>query len=97
MALHGEGGRRRYLVATGVAIHLGIMLNLVSIFIGLVTLALGLIAFMPLLGWMNWLVIPIGIVGAAIGAISSTNGGRNLNLVLIVIFAIRLSLGGGIF
>lgn len=73
------------------------MLNLVSIFFGLVTLALGLIAFMPLLGWMNWLVIPIGIVGAAIGAISSTNGGRNLNLVLIVIFAIRLSLGGGIF
>ncbi len=73
------------------------MLNIVSIFIGLVTLALGLVAFVPLLGWMNWLVIPIGIVGAAIGAMSSSNGGRNLNLVLIVIFAIRLSLGGGIF
>ncbi|GAA3700084.1 hypothetical protein GCM10022268_07710 [Sphingomonas cynarae] len=73
------------------------MLNIVSIFVGLVTLALGLVAFVPLLGWMNWLVIPIGIVGAAIGALSSSNGGRNLNLVLIVIFAIRLSLGGGIF
>jgi hypothetical protein len=72
------------------------MLNIVSIAIGLVTLVLGLVAFVPLLGWMNWLVIPIGIVGAAIGAMSSTNGGRNLNLVLIVIFAIRLSLGGGI-
>jgi hypothetical protein len=72
------------------------MLNLVSIGIGLVTLVLGLVAFIPLLGWMNWLVIPIGIVGAAIGAMSSTNSGRNLNLVLIVIFAIRLSLGGGI-
>jgi hypothetical protein len=46
---------------------------------------------------MNWLVIPIGIVGAAIGAMSSSNTGRNLNLVLIVIFALRLSLGGGIF
>ncbi len=73
------------------------MLNIVSIFVGLVTLALGLVAFVPLLGWMNWLVIPIGIVGAAIGALSSSNGGRNLNLVLIVIFAIRLSLGGGLF
>lgn len=72
------------------------MLNIVSIAIGLVTLVLGLVAFVPLLGWMNWLVIPIGIVGAAIGAMSSSNGGRNLNLVLIVIFAIRLSLGGGI-
>ncbi len=75
---------------------LAIMLNIVSVLIGLVTLALGLVAFFPLLGWMNWLVIPIGIVGAAVGALSSTNGGRNLNLVLIVIFAIRLSLGGGI-
>ncbi|MBD8546147.1 hypothetical protein [Sphingomonas sp. CFBP 8760] len=73
------------------------MLNIVSIFVGLVTLALGLVAFVPLLGWMNWLVIPIGIVGAAVGALSSSNGGRNLNLVLIVIFAIRLSLGGGLF
>jgi hypothetical protein len=73
------------------------MLNLVSVLIGLVTLAFGLVAFVPLLGWMNWLVIPIGIVGAAVGAMSSSNGGRNLNIVLIVIFAIRLSLGGGIF
>ena len=72
------------------------MLNLVSILFGLVTLAFGLVAFIPLLGWMNWLVIPIGIVGAALGAMSSSNSGRNLNLVLIVIFALRLSLGGGI-
>ncbi len=72
------------------------MLNLVSIVIGFVTLALGLVAFFPLLGWMNWLVIPIGIVGAAIGAMSSTNGGRNMNLVLIVIFTLRLMLGGGV-
>ncbi|NYD90464.1 hypothetical protein [Sphingomonas melonis] len=73
------------------------MLNIVSIAIGLVTLVLGLVAFIPLLGWLNWVVIPIGIVGAAFGAMSSSNSGRNLNLVLIVIFAIRLSLGGGIF
>ncbi|MDQ2893773.1 MAG: hypothetical protein M3R64_11895 [Pseudomonadota bacterium] len=72
-------------------------MNVISILVGLVTLALGLIAFVPLLGWMNWFVIPIGIVGAALGALSTAKSGRNLNLVLIVIFAIRLSLGGGIF
>ena len=76
--------------------HFQPMLNLVSILIGLVTLVLGLVAFIPLLGWMNWLVIPIGIVGAAIGAMSASNAGRNLNVVLIVIFALRLMLGGGI-
>lgn len=73
------------------------MLNLVSILIGLVTLAFGIVAFMPVLGWMNWLVIPIGIVGAAVGALSSKNSGRNLNIVLIIIFTLRLMLGGGVF
>ena len=34
------------------------MLNLVSILIGLVTLVLGLVAFIPLLGW-----IPLAIKG----------------------------------
>jgi hypothetical protein len=76
--------------------HLLLMLNIVSLLIGLVTLALGLVAFMPLLGWLNWFIIPIGIVGAAVGALSSSSSGRNLNLVLIVIFALRLMLGGGI-
>lgn len=72
------------------------MLNIVSILIGVVTLVAGLVAFVPLLGWLNWLVIPIGIVGAAVGAMSASNAGRNLNLVLIVIFTLRLMLGGGI-
>ena len=60
------------------------MLNIVSIAIGLVTLVLGLVAFIPLLGWMNWLVIPIGIVGAALGAMSSSNGGRRLRAAFAI-------------
>lgn len=88
--------KRPRLVAGWGVRHIPGMLNLVSILIGVVTLALGLVAFIPLLGWMNWLVIPIGIVGAAVGALSSSNGGRNLNIVLIIIFTMRLMLGGGI-
>lgn len=72
------------------------MLNIVSILIGLVALVLGIIPFIPFFAWGYWFVIPIAIVGAAIGALSSKNGGRNLNLILILIFAVRLSLGGGI-
>lgn len=71
------------------------MFNILSILIGLVTLALGLVAFVPLLGWMNWIVIPIGIVGLAFGALSTRRTGRNLNLVLVIVFAIRLMLGHG--
>jgi hypothetical protein len=72
------------------------MLNLVSILIGLVALVLGIVPFLPFLAWGYWFVIPIAVVGAAIGALSSKNGGRNLNLILILIFAVRLMLGGGL-
>jgi hypothetical protein len=72
------------------------MLNIFSILVGLLVLVLTLIGFIPLLGWLNWLTIPLGIVGLALGALSSSNTGRNLNLVLIIICALRLFLGGGI-
>jgi len=72
------------------------MLNIFSILVGLLVLVLTLIGFIPLLGWLNWLTIPLGIVGVALGALSSSNAGRNLNLVLIIICALRLFLGGGI-
>ena len=73
------------------------MLNIVSLLIGLVALVLVAIAFIPLLGLANWIIIPIAVVGAGIGAMSSSNMGRNLNLFVIVIGIIRLMLGGGIF
>lgn len=71
------------------------MLNIVSILIGLVALVLGIVPFLPFLAWGYWFVIPIAVVGAAVGALSSKNGGRNLNLILILIFTLRLMLGGG--
>ena len=72
------------------------MLNLVSLIIGVVALLLALIAFLPLLGWANWLIIPLAVIGAAVGLASKSSAGRNLNLLVIVIGVIRLSLGGGI-
>lgn len=73
------------------------MLNIVSILIGVVALLFALPAFIPLLGWMNWAVVPIAIIGAGIGALSRRTSGRNLNLIVIVIGVVRLMLGGGIF
>ena len=72
------------------------MLNVVSLIIGLVALVFAVIAFIPLLGWANWLIIPLAIVGAVIGMLSASNTGRNLNLFVIVIGIFRLMLGGGI-
>jgi hypothetical protein len=72
------------------------MFNLVSLIIGLVALVLAVIAFIPLLGWANWFIIPLAIVGAVIGMISRGTAGRNLNLFVILIGIVRLMLGGGI-
>lgn len=72
------------------------MLNLVSITIGVVALVFVAIAFLPFLGWANWLVIPLAIIGAAIGAMSRGRAGLNLNILVIIVGTLRLMLGGGI-
>jgi hypothetical protein len=70
--------------------------NLLSIALGLVALVLVVIAFIPLLGWANWIILPIAIIGLALGAMSDKTSGRNLNIVVIAAGVVRLMLGGGI-
>jgi hypothetical protein len=71
-------------------------MNLVSLLIGLVALILAVPAFIPLFGWLNWIVVPIALLGLGLGVASKKTSGRNLNLVVIVIAVLRLFLGGGI-
>lgn len=71
------------------------MLNIGSLIIGVIALVLAVIAFIPPLGAANWIIIPIAVVGLALGAISGKTAGRNLNIVVIVIGVVRLMLGGG--
>ena len=72
------------------------MLNIASLIIGFIALIFAIIAFLPLLGWANWLIIPLAIIGAGVGLLSRGTAGRNLNLLVIVIGVVRLMLGGGI-
>lgn len=73
------------------------MLNILSIIVGLSSLVFVIPGVIPLFGWVNWLAIPVIVVGLIIGVLSSKTSGRNLNLVLLVIAIVRLSLGGGFF
>jgi len=73
------------------------MLNFVSIVIGVIALILAIPAFIPLLGWANWIVVPIAVVGLALGAMSNRTSGRNLNIVVIIVGVVRLMIGGGLF
>jgi hypothetical protein len=81
-------------------------MGLISLLWGIVAMVLMFVGLVPLLGWSNWLVIPFAGVGAIIAAIgimltSSEKRGRAkagliLNAIVIVVAAIRLSMGGGI-
>ena len=72
------------------------MFNVLSLIIGFVALVLAVVAFIPLLGWANWIIIPLAVIGAGLGMMSRGTAGRNLNLFVIVVGVFRLILGGGI-
>ena len=72
------------------------MLNLLAYIVGLVSLVIVIPAQIPLLGWANWVALPLIVIGVVIGALSSKDGGRNFCLVVGLIAAVRLMLGGGI-
>lgn len=73
------------------------MLNIIAYIIGLISLVIVIPATIPLLGWANWIALPMIAIGVVVGALSSQNGGRNFCLVIGLIAVVRLSIGGGIF
>lgn len=81
-------------------------MGLISVLWGIVAMIWMVIAFIPLLGWGNWFLIPFAALGAVIAAIgiamtSPGNRGRAktglvLNGIVIVVGVFRLAIGGGI-
>ena len=72
------------------------MANLISIIIGLLTFVSVGVAFIPLLGWLNWLILPGAVIGAIIGAFGEKKTGLIINVIVCVIGGVRLMIGGGI-
>ncbi|ANK11647.1 hypothetical protein [Erythrobacter neustonensis] len=72
------------------------MLNILAYLTGLISLIIVIPSQIPLLGWGNWFALPLIVVGVVLGALSSSNGGRNFCLVVLLIAAVRLTLGGGV-
>lgn len=73
------------------------MLNILSLAIGVIALFPVLLALLPLLGWANWFILPLPVVGLALGALSRRHAGRTLNLVVLCVAVLRLVIGHGIF
>lgn len=71
------------------------MLNIISLLCGVIALPIMLVALIPLLGSLNYLVILLTVVGAALGAMSDSKSGRNLNLIVLLVGGVRLWMGFG--
>jgi hypothetical protein len=72
------------------------MLNILAYLIGLISLVIVIPAQLPLLGAVNWIALPVIVVGIVLGALSSKDGGRNFCLIIGLIAVVRLMLGGGL-
>ncbi len=81
-------------------------MGLLSMLWGLASMLWMIVAFIPLLGWGNWFMIPFAgmgllLAGIAFAITSPANRGRAkaglmLNGIAVVVGVIRLSIGGGI-
>jgi hypothetical protein len=71
------------------------MLNLISLAIGAIAIIPLLLALVPFLGWMNWFLLPLPVVGLVVGMLSRGNAGRNLNLIVLIVAIVRLTIGHG--
>ena len=80
------------------------LLGIVGIIWGIVCLILAVVAFIPLMGWFNWLVIPFTVPGLIFSTLATANSdtvklghvGNWLNGTAIALGTLRLLLGGGV-
>ncbi|MCZ2394606.1 MAG: hypothetical protein LC105_12165 [Chitinophagales bacterium] len=61
--------------------------------LALIGMVLGMI---PLLGWLNWINIPLAILGLLLSILGKSKGGIIICVVAIFFGLIRLIMGGGI-
>ena len=76
-----------------------IILGIFGIIIGVISLILVAVAFIPLLGWLNWLIIPLAVLGLVFGILARRSSGIAAILLCsaaIIIGIFRLAIGGGI-
>ena len=67
-----------------------------AILLGILAATGLLLGFLPLLGWLNWLlVLPPAVLGLILAVIAKDRGATTLNVAVLALGALRLFLGGG--
>jgi len=73
------------------------MFQFISVFIGLVCAVLMVPGLIPLLGWVQWIVLVGCVAGIVFGAFCKKKIGLVINIAVALVAALRLLLGGGAF
>ncbi|WP_038057358.1 hypothetical protein [Thermus amyloliquefaciens] len=71
-------------------------MRLLSLALAVLSLFLLIPALLPLLGWLNWLVLPLSLLAAGLGLLLGEERAFRLGLLVLVVSALRLLLGGGL-
>lgn len=71
-------------------------MKIVSSIVGVICLLGMLLGFIPFLGWLNWLVVPLAIIGLILRYVFNVGKSNKMFMVVIVVGTIRLILGGGL-
>lgn len=71
-------------------------MKIIGLFLAIIVSLLSVIAFIPLLGWLYWVIIPIGIIALLFSVIGNSGLGKTLSVMIIAIGICRLMIGGGI-
>ena len=71
-------------------------MNIISTIWGIFVLILAILALFPFLGWANWFILVLAVIGLIIGAFGKQKTGMTLNGIAILIACFRLIIGGGI-
>ena len=81
-------------------------MQFIGLLLGIFSIIGMFIAFLPLLGWMNWGVIPFAIAGLVVSIIGTSIAKRSRGLgvaaialcsITILVGIIRLNIGSGFF
>ncbi|MCD2425893.1 hypothetical protein LQ567_24125 [Niabella pedocola] len=71
-------------------------MKIICVLFALIASILAVVAFIPLLGWLYWLVIPIGILSLIVSVIGGSSTGKTLSIIVILVGIFRLMIGGGV-
>ena len=72
-----------------------VIMQILSVLIGLVCAVLLVPGLIPLLGWLQWAVLAGCVLGIIFGSFCQRKIGLTINIAVAVVAALRLFLGGG--